>query len=254
MILPFFLTRFTRSNSVQPMNWELLLAAYPTEQEPILKAKALREIIMKFLDKSDLPVIQEGWRENGLLPFTKTLIPICTETWKEFFGSDPSFSMEEILGSAAQGKAIPDLEGVDLDALEVIINDSFSLLFQQLRKKNSNLVPDTWNSGYCPFCGSSPHIAFDSETGRQLFCPMCGCTWRFRRFQCPSCNNTDHNTLGYFEAEGIKGDKIYFCRKCEHYIKVIDQKLRETQDPETEDTLSLEMDNLAVEEGFKSAS
>ncbi len=235
------------------MNWESLLSTYPDDKAAILRAKELRALLTEQIGAIDIPVLHEFWQEKGLQPFAASLAPVCLSVWKEYFGSMPSFDMNEILDSCAQGKAIPELEGADAGALDVIVNDAFSLLLQRMREKNSDLIPDSWDQGFCPFCNSSPHIAFDSETGRELFCPMCAHSWRFRRFKCPVCNNTDHLTLGYFDAEGIEGTRVSFCRKCNHYIKVIDVKLRTAQDYETEDTLSLELDKLAADEGFTSA-
>jgi formate dehydrogenase maturation protein FdhE len=234
------------------MNWESLLRAYPDEKEAILRAKKIREILSNYIDSIEIPLLDEFWKNDGLKPFAEKLAPACTDAWKEYFGSMPPFDMNEILNACAQGETIPELKGIDTDALDVVINDAFSLLLHRMREKNSMLIPESWNQGFCPFCDSSPHIAFDSETGRELFCPMCGYSWRFRRFKCPVCNNTDHITLGYFEADGTEGTRVSFCRKCNSYIKVIDLKLRAAQDYETEDTLSLELDKLAADEGFQS--
>jgi formate dehydrogenase maturation protein FdhE len=233
------------------MNWESLLNAYPSEKEAILQARSLRKMIIRAMHDIDIPVLHESWQEKGLLPLAKTLRPVCTRVWTDYFGSAPSFDMQRILEASAQGKTLPKLEKAETGVLELIINDAFSLLFQRLRIKNSRLIPGTWDRGYCPFCSTSPHIAFDSDFGRELVCPMCGHSWRFPRFKCPACRNADPSRLGYFEAEGSWGIRVYFCRECRQYIKVVDRKVRTTQDPETEDTLSIEMDELATQEGFR---
>jgi len=232
------------------MNWNALLKAYPDEQEAILRAKKLREILTERIDSMEIPVVDAFWKDNGLKPFIDRLAPICTETWKAYSGSEPAFRMEDILNACVKEEPIPILEEADAGTLDVIVNDAFSLFLNRMREKNSSIIPESWNQGFCPFCNASPHIAFDSETGRELFCPMCGHSWRFRRFKCPVCGNTDHVTLGYFQAEGIEGARVSFCRKCNSYLKVIDLKVRAAQDYETEDTLSLELDKLAAEEGF----
>jgi formate dehydrogenase maturation protein FdhE len=235
------------------MNWESLLSAYPDEKEAILRARKLREILTNHMDSREIPILDENWKNDGLKPFVEKLAPLCVDAWNEYFGSKPPFDMEEILNACAQGEAVPEIAGIDAGALDVIVNDAFSLFLHRMREKNPMLIPESWDKGFCPFCDSAPHIAFDSETGRELFCPMCGHSWRFRRFKCPVCNNTDHTTLGYFEVDGIEGTRVSICRKCNSYLKVIDLKIRTAQDYETEDTLSLELDKLAADEGFTPA-
>lgn len=198
----------------------------------------------------EIPVVDASWKEVGLKQFIEKLAPICSKAWRSYSGSEPAFSMKDVLDACVKGAPIPEMKEADAGALDVIINDAFSLFLNRLRIKNSSEMPASWDQGFCPFCNASPHIAFDSETGRELFCPMCGHSWRFRRFKCSVCGNTDHLTLGYFQAEGIEGARVTFCRKCNSYLKVIDLKVRAVEDYETEDTLSLELDKLAAEEGF----
>jgi FdhE protein len=123
--------------------------------------------------------------------------------------------------------------------------------FQLLREKNKNVVPEKWAKGNCPFCSTHPRIAFDSEQARTLFCPLCGNSWEFQRIRCAFCDNMDHTMLGYFEAESSNGVRVSFCKKCKHYIKVFDIKMRTTSDADTEDVLTLELNAIASREGFK---
>jgi hypothetical protein len=232
------------------MNWESLLRAYPDERDAILRAKQLREILTERVDSMEIPAVDVYWEEDGLTQFIEKLTPLCSEAWKVYSGSPPAFSMRDVLDACLTERPMPELEGADAGVLDVIVNDAVSLFLNRLREKNSSIIPESWDQGFCPFCNASPHIAFDSERGRELFCPMCGYSWRFRRFKCPVCGNTDHATLGYFQAEGIEGARVSFCRKCNSYLKVIDLKVRTAQDYETEDTLSLELDKLAADEGF----
>jgi formate dehydrogenase maturation protein FdhE len=145
-------------------------------------------------------------------------------------------------------------EGGDEDT-DLIVGTVLREYLRTLRKTNPGLAgQEGAENGACPFCGSHPKIAFDAETERRMFCPVCGNSWTFPRIKCPFCKNSDHNTLGYFEAEGIQGKRVYFCKECTYYFKVIDTNIRVALDAETENILSLELDHLAREEGFKESS
>lgn len=110
-----------------------------------------------------------------------------------------------------------------------------------------------WNKGYCPLCGSQPDMAcFEKSGKRHLHCELCGEEWPYARIQCPFCNTTAQENLGYFEAEEEEGFRVYFCRECLRYIKTIDKKSFEEAAPlELENLATLHLDLLAQENGFK---
>ena len=109
-----------------------------------------------------------------------------------------------------------------------------------------------WDHGYCPVCGSQPDMAFFAKTGkRYLHCGLCGEQWPFSRIRCPFCYNQDQETLGYFEAEGEEGFRVYFCRKCKRYIKTLDKRVFEEVAPlELENLATIHLDVLANENDF----
>jgi hypothetical protein len=233
------------------MNWESVIKAYPSQEEVILGIKALHEKIERAMSGLDIPEIHIPCRDmNGLTTFVPLLAPACKAVWEETTGSAPVFDMEEALSSGAGGQNGPGMEGADNDLLQAIMHNAFSRLLHLLREKNPRLLPDSWSQGDCPFCGTYARMGFDSEDKRMLHCLSCGHSWRFPRLRCPSCGNADFNTRGYFEAEGIDGVRVYFCRECSHYLKIVDTKSRIAEDPETEDALTLELDDLADKEGF----
>jgi FdhE protein len=158
--------------------------------------------------------------------------------------------MEEVLKAFISDQGVPALPESDLKLAEAVINATISGFLHLLREKNTHLLGEGWTSGECPFCGSFARIGMDYEDKRALSCLSCGHSWRFSRLKCPVCGNDDRETLGYFDAEGIDGVRVYFCRSCKHYIKVIDTRTRTVNDAETEDALTLEMDELARQEGF----
>ncbi|MEN6474985.1 MAG: formate dehydrogenase accessory protein FdhE [Syntrophaceae bacterium] len=233
------------------MEWDILLQAYPADQAGIYKAKALRESIDRHMEGMDLPVLDEQWQEGGVIAdILPTLARLLGLVWQETTGQAPAFDIQAMLEDAIIKGQIPHVEAMDDEALQVIVNHTFARLLSLLREKNPNLIPAAWKSGKCPFCGAYPRVAFETETGRTLCCPLCGYSWPFVRVRCTVCDNADHATLGYFEAEGLADKRVYFCRACNHYLKVIDARQRPVHDAETEDALSLELDDLARKEGF----
>ena len=147
-------------------------------------------------------------------------------------------------------------KGVDLEP-EVLrflggvaLNPSLSALRGSI---TDTLDKAGWEHGYCPLCGSRPDIACFERTGkRYLHCELCGEEWPFPRVRCPFCDNHDHETLGYFQAEEEEGFRVDFCRKCQRYVKTVDRRVFEEPAPlELENLATLHLDVLAAEHGFK---
>jgi hypothetical protein len=228
-----------------------MLKAYPSQADAILHVKSLREKIDSTMAGIDLPEIRTTYRElDDFSAFVPLLVTSCASVWKDMTGSDPDFDMADALKASARGKNAADIASTKSDLLQAIIYNSFSRLLHMLREKFTYLIPESWTGGDCPFCGAYPRIGFDAEDKRTLHCLSCGHSWRYPRLKCPSCGNSDYHTQGYFEAEGLEGFRVYFCRECKNYLKIVDIRARDTNDPETEDSLTLELDDLALKEGF----
>jgi formate dehydrogenase maturation protein FdhE len=233
------------------MDWPIILAAYPDQTDIIMGVKALRERIDRAIDGVDIPQISTTCRDmENQDSFIALLAPACSAVWKEVRGEEPSFAMTEALRTISMDGEFPGASEEDAELLDAIAQNAFSRFLHLLREKNAQLIPDPWHKGDCPFCGTPARIGSDEEDKRTLHCLSCGHSWRFPRIKCPSCGNADHTTLGYFEAEGIQGVRVHFCRECTRYYKVIDVKTRPWHDAETEDALSLEFDELARSENF----
>jgi hypothetical protein len=233
------------------MNWDTIIKAYPSQDDVIRGVKSLRESIDRAMEGIEAPAMSTPCRElTDLTDFVPLFAPSCARVWKEVTGSEPAFNMADALKAAASGKDTEASEGSQGDLLQSIMQNAFSRLLHLMRDKNAHLIPESWSQGDCPFCGAYSRIGFDAEDKRTLHCLSCGHSWRFARFKCPSCGNTDYNTQGYFEAEGLDGVRVNFCRECNHYFKTIDTRIRPPEDPETEDALTLELDDLAIKEGF----
>ncbi|HQI00766.1 MAG TPA: formate dehydrogenase accessory protein FdhE [Deltaproteobacteria bacterium] len=233
------------------MNWDSILNAYPAQTEAILGIKALHELTERVLSNVAIPELEAPLKGmDDFSAFIPILAPVCSAVWKETAGADPAFDIAEVLASFITGQDPPTVPEADRELTGAVINSIVSRFLHMLREKNLRLVPEALYEGDCPFCGSFAKIGFDAEDERTLACLSCGHTWRFPRLRCPACSNTDHATLGYFDAEGIEGVRVYFCKVCRHYFKVIDTRVRTVTDPETEDALTLELDDLAGKEGF----
>ena len=81
---------------------------------------------------------------------------------------------------------------------------------------------DRWLRRYCPTCGSLPAMAqiagTDPARHRLLACGRCRTRWRFRRTQCPFCENDAHRVSG-LRPEGEAGLRIDCCDACGGYLK-----------------------------------
>jgi FdhE protein len=110
-----------------------------------------------------------------------------------------------------------------------------------------------WLRGYCPICGSRPLMSeFNAEGLREYLCSFCGFEWPGERLKCPFCENSDHTKLHYFYAEGDEAYRVDICDACNQYIKTVDsRKLDYDPDLGLEDIVTIHLDILASEKGFK---
>lgn len=111
----------------------------------------------------------------------------------------------------------------------------------------------SWGYGYCPFCGGYAGMGELREEGQRiLHCSLCFTEWSYARLKCPYCMNTDQQKLSYFQVEGEADKRVDVCLLCQQYLKTIDSREREKPlDWEIEDYLTLYLDFLAQEEGFR---
>ncbi len=111
----------------------------------------------------------------------------------------------------------------------------------------------TWLKGYCPVCGSLPQISeLKGEGQRYFLCSFCDFNWPSERLKCPFCENTDQKKLHYLYAEGQEAYRVDLCDKCKQYIKTVDsRKFDYEPDLHLEDIITIHLDILANEKGFK---
>jgi FdhE protein len=68
---------------------------------------------------------------------------------------------------------------------------------------------------------------------------------------CVYCGNVDPYTLGFLRPRGYDSLRIDICKRCKHYLKVIDwESLKDKIPPGFEDYLTLALDAKAIEEGY----
>lgn len=109
-----------------------------------------------------------------------------------------------------------------------------------------------WLRGYCPICGSFPHMSeLRGEGQRYFLCSFCDFKWIGERLKCPFCENSDHEKLRYFYAEGQEAYRVDVCEGCKQYIKTVDtRKLDYEPDLNLEDIVTIHLDIMASEKGF----
>jgi FdhE protein len=83
----------------------------------------------------------------------------------------------------------------------------------------TELTSLSWTKGYCPVCGSFPHLAIMRDKGqRWLQCPQCNHEWVFPRMTCPYCEHEEPAGTSYLFVEGKKEEMAFTCDKCQRYL------------------------------------
>lgn len=81
---------------------------------------------------------------------------------------------------------------------------------------------ERWFRRYCPTCGAGPAMGqiagMDQARHRLLCCGRCRTRWRWRRTQCPFCENDSHRLAG-IKIEGEPALRIDHCTECRGYLK-----------------------------------
>jgi formate dehydrogenase accessory protein FdhE len=134
-----------------------------------------------------------------------------------------------------------------------------SFYARQLGPIRRGLQTDLWREGHCPLCGGKPHYGLlrRDDGAKQLECWLCETRWVHTRIKCPFCNNEEQDDLGYFTVDDRELCRISFCRRCNHYLKIIDARKLDGKgdiDLTIHNLASLSHDLLARQEGFVAGS
>lgn len=126
------------------------------------------------------------------------------------------------------------------------------LLTRIARDMADELAPLSWSKGYCPVCGTFPHLAILREHGqRWLQCGECGHEWKFPRLQCPHCEHEDPADTSYLFVAGNKEDTAFTCSQCQRYLVTSSRPAELHQSPADLIAITLaHLDILLQENGF----
>lgn len=79
-----------------------------------------------------------------------------------------------------------------------------------------------WRRNRCPVCGGSPYHGYlDPDSRRKtLICGKCFFPWTAPRLQCPICDNTLQEQLGYYYQEQAPRERIDYCTACRSVLPI----------------------------------
>jgi FdhE protein len=109
--------------------------------------------------------------------------------------------------------------------------------------------------GRCSLCGARPALLSFSPGGLyRQYCSFCGTKERYDVVGCPVCHNKDAALLNTFFVKKEKGFTIRACDSCKSYVKTVDEKLLGRMTPDLADLVSLPLDLVVQEKGYKRPS
>ncbi len=113
-------------------------------------------------------------------------------------------------------------------------------------------VNQMWDEGKCPVCSARPALSsLSPKGGRQLHCSYCGTTGDAPRDQCPVCRTIDPGGLKTYAFKGEEGFSVLACDACKSYAKTVDADLLARIGPDLADLVSLPLDMVMQQKGFK---
>ncbi len=142
---------------------------------------------------------------------------------------------------------------VPAQMLEYVLDTALAFALKQARENGLSASGEGWEKGYCPLCGGLPAMGeLQGEEGKlRLHCSSCDTAWDVARLRCTCCGNSESDTLEYFTAEEEPLYRVNVCRRCDSYLKVVDNRELERDLPmDLEDVNTLHLDLLAQREGF----
>jgi formate dehydrogenase maturation protein FdhE len=95
-------------------------------------------------------------------------------------------------------------------------------LYVFARRVLPRLNREDWRRNRCPVCGGRPYHGYlDPESRRKtLICAKCLCPWTAPRLQCPFCDNTLQELLGYYYQEQAPHHRIEYCTACRSILPI----------------------------------
>jgi len=174
--------------------------------------------------------------------------------------SSKDVDLEELFQKTAAGNgeyiaSQSDKLGLKAEILSFLAENSLRPIFEAYAHElQGHVDQEHWWRAYCPICGSEPVMAelVDKEKKRFLICSCCGYAWRFKRTQCPFCENEERKKFKFFFGDKEqKAWRVETCQKCKKYIKTVDTGELDGQFiPLVEDVGTLYLDVIAKKEGY----
>jgi FdhE protein len=233
--------------------------------DPIKLKKEWRDLLAKegfsLIQREDFPLDMEVTMKlfQSLSQIGKTSNPHMAEQVEKINEAIDSkkIDLKKLLKMGVKEQKIEQVAakfGLDKKVFSFLVRNSIKPSIEAgMEQLSSELDSESWLKGYCPVCGSLPHLSLlREEVGkRYLICSFCGYSWRIDRLICPFCNNKEQEFLQYFYGEGEETYRINLCNKCHQYIKTIDLRILGESDPSLEDLATLHLDILAFQKGYK---
>jgi FdhE protein len=233
--------------------------------EPVTLKKEWKDLLSQegfpLLQRQDFPLDLEASADlfHTLCQLASEANPFLAQQAKKIEGTleTKKADLKALLKKGVQEKPLAKSAeefGLDPNVLAFLVRSSIEPSIRTTAEQlHPELDPETWWKNYCPICGSLPHLSLlKEEVGkRYLLCSFCGYSWRIDRVICPFCENKDPAALRYFCAEGEESHRIEVCEKCHQYIKTIDTRTVDVQDPSLEDLATLHLDLLASQKGYR---
>lgn len=141
---------------------------------------------------------------------------------------------------------------------ETLPEDEFQLLYILSRPffrsmKNAMDLDNTyWKNGRCPVCAAVPSLStIEKESRRTYHCSLCGTSGHYLRIGCPNCLSENPHDITIIHVEGEEGMRADTCEQCKSYCKSFDGELTMAHSLDLLDIISLPLDIIAQEKGFK---
>jgi len=168
-----------------------------------------------------------------------------------------ALNLKEMLRRHSDESYFDTISG-EFDISKPILKFMVRMSIQPSLQANIDMLKDradlkNWRRGYCPICGSLPQLSeIKGEGQRYYVCSFCSFQWPGERLKCPFCENSDQEKLHYFYEENRETHRVDLCDNCNQYIKTVDsRKLGYDTDPILEDIITIHLDFLASEKGYK---
>lgn len=112
-----------------------------------------------------------------------------------------------------------------------------------------------WNGGQCPVCNARPSlVSVAGENARRYHCSFCNTAGSGSPAGCPVCLASDPQKQSLLAFQGEAGFRVHTCAVCRSYVKIVDEDLLASVTPDLADLISLPLDIVVQEKGFKRSS